>query len=109
MVEERLEIASISPSAPDPHRDLLEPYAVPLRQGGAQPVGAAVRVAVQLGGGPGERVERRRKGPERALVRRELDDAFEAELALHLLDRLAGLVGDQAAERTAERTTRSCA
>src|SRR5207253_11233119 len=32
---------------------------------------------------------------ERPLVGGELDDALEAELALQLLDRLAGLVGDE--------------
>src|SRR5690606_34788793 len=39
--------------------------------------------------------ERLRRGAERVLVRGELHDAVQAELALDLLDRLAGHVGRQ--------------
>ena len=60
-----------------------------------QAVGAAVRVAVQVARRGVERRQRRGKRPERPLVRRELDDALEPELALALLDRFAGLVRRQ--------------
>ena len=74
-----------------------------------QPVGAAVRVAVQLAGAARDRLERRGKRPERALVRRELDDALEPELALHLLDGLARLVRAEAVDLGAEERSRASA
>src|SRR5204863_7444698 len=67
-----------------------------------QPVGAAVGVTVEVGRRPLERLERRRQRRERALVRRELDDAVDPELALHLLDRLPGLVRDERVDGGAE-------
>ena len=60
----------------------------------AEPVAAAVGVAVQLGRGLREGVERLRERAERALVGRELDHPLEAELPLDLLDRLPRLIGD---------------
>jgi ATP-dependent Lon protease len=61
-------------------------------------VGTAVWIAVELGGPSRDRLERLGKGPELALVRCELDDPVEAELALDLFDRLPGLIRDQRAE-----------
>src|SRR5262249_15481307 len=95
-IERRLREAVDQPVCARPYSDLLVAHAVLLRERRAQPPGAAVGVAVQLGDAAGERVERRRKGAERALVRGELDAALETELALHLLDRLARLVRNEA-------------
>jgi hypothetical protein len=58
----------------------------------AKPPTAAVGISIQLAACALERLERRRERPERALVRRELDDPLQAELALYLLDRLPRLV-----------------
>ena len=60
----------------------------------AEPVATAVGVAVQIGRGFRERVQRLREWPERALVGRELDHPLEAELPLHLFHRLARLIGN---------------
>jgi hypothetical protein len=68
----------------------------------AEPVGAAVGVAVQLAGGALERLERGWNRPVGPLVRGELDDPLQAELALDLLDRLARFVGDDSADRRRE-------
>src|SRR5262249_14272261 len=65
-------------------------------------VRAAVGVAVQLVLGALERLERRRKRPEGTLVRRELDHPLQAQLALHLLDRLPRLVRDELGDRPAK-------
>src|SRR3712207_7766015 len=78
--------------------DALPIYAVLRREGGVQPVRAAVRVPVQLGSRPRELRQGLRERLERALVRRELDHALEPELALDLLDRLPGLVRDEVVE-----------
>ena len=75
--------------------DLLEADVVPLGERRAQPVGAAVRVAVELLDLAPQRLERLRERPERPLVRRELDHPLEPELALHLLDRLPRLVRNE--------------
>src|SRR5439155_11815577 len=87
-------------------RDLLETDVMSLGERRSQAVGAAVGVAVQLLGAPRERLERGRERPERALVRRQLDDTLEPELALHLLDRLAGLVGNDVANGRLEERIR---
>ena len=73
-------------------RHLGEIDAVTRCQRFPQTIGAAVRVAVQVPGPPGKRLERAREGPELALVRCELHDAVEPELPLDLLDGLAGLI-----------------
>ena len=72
--------------------DLLEAHPVPLGECPAETEGAAVRIAVQFPCRALDRLEGGRQRPPRALVRRELDDALQAELALELLDRLAWLV-----------------
>src|SRR6266566_5231863 len=51
---------------------------------------------------PLERLERDRKWPEGALVRRELDDPLEAELALHRFDRPPRLVRNELGDRAAK-------
>ena len=76
-------------------RDLLEADVVQLGQGRPEPPRAAVGIAVQVARLALDRLERGRKGPERPLVRRELHDPLEAELALHLLDRLPRLVRNE--------------
>ena len=76
-------------------RDLLEADVVQLGEGRAEPPRAAVRIAVQVARLALDRLERGRERPERPLVRRELHDPLETELALHLLDRLPGLVRHQ--------------
>src|SRR6266498_819571 len=81
-------------------------FVVPGGERGAQGVGAAVRVAVQFVPLRFECFERSGKRAERTLVRRELDDPLEAELPLHLLDRLAGLIGNELGERAAEKSGR---
>ena len=82
--------------------DLLDRDAVPRRERLVQPVGAAVRVAVQARRGLLHRGERGRERRERALVGGELDDVVEAELALDVLDRLAGLIRRQRLDRGAD-------
>src|SRR5205807_5803910 len=78
---------------------LLEANAVAFGQRRPQPVGAAVGVAVQLPRRALHRGERLWERAQRSLVRGELDDTFEPELPLNLLDRLARLVRNQARER----------
>ena len=75
--------------------DLLEPDVVQLGERSPQAPRASVRIAVELLDAARERLARLRKRPERPLVGGELDHALEPELALHLLDRLPGLVGHQ--------------
>ena len=81
------------------HGDEARVDAVLVRERADQQIGAPVRVVVQLGQAALDRLDCLRERPEVALVGAELDDAVEAELALDLLDRLAGLVGDEAVER----------
>ena len=81
------------------HGDLLETDAVALGQGAAQPVGAAVGVAVQVARVAGHCFQRRRKRPVRPFVGGELDHSCETELALNLLDRHPGLVRDERRQR----------
>ena len=73
-----------------------------LGERGAERPGPAVGIAVELERGALHRLERGRKRRKRPLVRRELDDPVEPELALHRLDRLARLVGHEAVDRGAE-------
>ncbi len=80
-------------------RHLLEAHAVLLGEDAPKAPRAAVRVAIQLERRPRDRFLRGRERPVRPLVRRELDDAVEPELALNLLDRLAGLVRNEPVER----------
>ena len=82
---------------------LLEADAVLLGEGAPEAPGAAVRVAVELERRARDRLLRLREGTVRPLVRGELDDALEAELALHLLDRLARLVRNEPRERRADQ------
>src|SRR5690349_7206752 len=82
-------------------------FAVAVGERGPQRVHAAVGVAVELAHRPLDRLDRRRERRERALVRRELHDAVEAELALHLLDGLAGLVRDEIGDRAPEELAHS--
>src|SRR5918994_50401 len=69
----------------------------------AEVEGAAVGVAVEGTGAPLERLDRGRQRSPRPLVRRELDDPVEPELALHLFLGLPGLVRTEAVERGAEQ------
>src|SRR5581483_5543162 len=88
-IEDRLREAVDQPVRTGADRDLLEADAEPLGEGIAELPGAAVRIAVQILDAAGESLDRGGKWSERPLVRGELDAALEAELALHLLDRLA--------------------
>ena len=88
---------------PRGHDHLLEGDAVQLGQGGPQRVRRPVRVAVQLPREPLDRLDGGRERRERAFVRGELDDSREPQLALHLLDGLAGLVRDDVRDRAAEQ------
>jgi hypothetical protein len=81
---------------------LLEADAVQRREGRSELPRAAVGVAVQLAGTTLESHERGRERPERPLVRRQFHDALETELALDLLDRLAGLVRHEVLDRATE-------
>src|SRR5207237_7102354 len=80
--------------------------AVPLGERDAEEIPAAVRVAVELRRRALHRLERRGEWAERALVGGELDDALESQLALDLLDRLAGLVRDEVPESGVEECVR---
>src|SRR5205085_12430955 len=82
--------------------DLLERDPVTRGERFVEAIDAAVRVAVELAGGPLHRLEGGRKGRERALVGGELDDPLEAELALDVLDRLPRLVRRQLLDRRTE-------
>src|SRR6185503_18503158 len=73
------------PVGAGPGRDLLEAHVVALGQRCPQPVRAAVGIPVQLLSTTRKRFERLGEGPERTLVRRELDDAVEPELTLDLV------------------------
>ena len=89
---------------------LVEVEAVTLGERGAQVVAAAVGIAVALAGSALDRLERGGERPVLSLVGGELDHrAGQPELALHELDRPAGLVGDQARRwpRGTARTGRS--
>ena len=105
-IEHGLRDAVDDPVGTRADRDLLETHAVPVGQPAAQPVRTAVGVAVQLGSRTLHRGERLGKRAERSLVGRELHDPVEAELALHLLDRLARLVRDQPRERGPDEARR---
>src|SRR5581483_3501712 len=87
--------------------DLSHVDAVALGERRPERVGASVGIAVQLEREALHRLERRRERRERPLVRRELDDALEAELPLDLLDRLAGLIRDEPGDRLAEAARHS--
>src|SRR5204862_1088807 len=78
-----------------PRSDLLEANVVQLGERRPHAVRAAVGIAVQLLDAAGKRLAGRGEGPEGPLVRRELDDALEPELALDLFDRLPGLVRNE--------------
>ena len=84
------------------HRDLLECDPVPRSQRLVQAVDAPVGIAVELASRLCHRLERGREGRERPLVRSELDDPVEAELALHVLDGPARLVRRQLVDRGSE-------
>ena len=105
-LEHRLAEAVHEPVGACTGSNLLEAQVEPLGERRPKPVGATVRVAVQLGRAPLDRLARLREGAVRALVRGELDDALEPELPLHLLDRLAGLVGDEIVDRRREEAVR---
>ena len=79
--------------------DLLEPDPVTLGERSPQLVDAAVGVTVQAACSAFDRLDRSRERRIGAFVGSELDDARETELALHLLDRLAGLVRDERRQR----------
>src|SRR4051794_20856478 len=87
---------------PGRQRHVLHVDAVALGERAAQKVGAAVRVAVELGRAPLDRLERLREGPVLALVGRKLDNPFQPEFTLHLLHRLARFVRDEALEGGSE-------
>ena len=94
-LEHRLAEAVDDPVRSGSGRDLLEAQVEPLRERGAEPVRAAVGVAVELSGAALDRLARLRERAERPLVGGELDHALEPELALNLLDGLARLVGNE--------------
>jgi hypothetical protein len=71
-------------------------------QGLAQAVEAPVRVAIQVADAARQSVGRGRERPVRPLVRRELDDTLEPQLAPHVAGRLSGLVGHDPFERRLE-------
>ena len=77
-----------------PHPAQTSSNATPCRRASAscEPDVAAVGIAVELASRSFDRFDRSRERRKRPFVRRELDDPLEAELALHVLDRLAGLV-----------------
>src|SRR5205085_8297419 len=83
-------------------RDLLETNVVPLCKRRAQSVRAAVGIPVEVACGSFHCFESGRKRPERSLVRRELDDTLQAELALDFLHRLARLVRNEFRQRRAD-------
>ena len=87
---------------PRADRDVLEADAVPLRERVSEPPGPAVRIPVKLERRARDRLPGSRKRPERALVGRELDDALEPLLALDFLYGLAGLVGNEPGDGTAD-------
>ncbi len=93
-------------SAPAPVITFAGVDAVALGDRVAEVERAAVGVAVERRGAPLERLERRRERAPRPLVRGELDDALEPELALHLLLRLPRLVRDEPVEGGAEEAHR---
>src|SRR6476659_7841047 len=70
---------------------------------GAQCPHAAVGIAVQLANGAVHRLDRLGERRERSLVRGKLDDPVEAELALHVVDGLSGLVRDEIGDRPPKR------
>src|SRR5256885_3986758 len=86
-----------------PDRDLPELHSVALGERRTKPVSPTVRIAVQLTRRALQRLERLWKRPEGSLVRRELDDALEPQLALDLFDRLPRLVRDDVLERGPEQ------
>src|SRR6185295_13710798 len=90
------------PVRPGSDGNLLEADVVQVRKRRPESVRATVRIAVEAWRRALDRLERSRKRSERPFVRRQLDHPFEPELPLHLLDRLAGLIGHQVAERWAE-------
>src|SRR5207237_5085392 len=106
-LEHRLAEAVHEPVGACTGSNLLEAQVEPLGEGRPEPVGATVRVAVQLGRAPLDRLARGRERPERAFVRGKLDDALEPELALHLLDRLARLVRNEIVDRGREEAVRN--
>ena len=79
---------------------------VALGERAAKVESAAVGVAVEPAGAPLHRLQGGRERAPRALVRRELDDAIEAELALDLLLRLPRLVRNEAVQGGAEEASR---
>ena len=85
------------------HRHVLERDAAALGERLAQPPRATVRIAVEVDRRPRDRFLRRGKRAVRPLVRGELDDPLEPELALHLLHGLSGLVRDEPVERLPDR------
>ena len=86
------------------HHDLLGIEPVLLGKRRPQGVAAAVGVAVPLGCGPRDRLERRGERAVLPLVRGQLDARpGQPELALHELDGAARLVRNQAVERRPER------
>ena len=95
------------PVGPVPDRDHRAVDSVPRRQPFGQVV-AELRIAVQLGRLAGDRLERRRERPERALVRGQLHDPVEAQLAAHRGGRLPRLVRLQIGDggTGAQRVTR---
>src|SRR2546430_13618773 len=86
-----------------PDRELLELHTVALGERRTKPVGPTVRIAVQLTRRALQRLERLWERPERPLVRSELDDALEPELALDFFNRLSRLVRDDVLERGPEK------
>ena len=101
-IERRLREQVDDPVGAGADDHLVEGNAVPLGERGAKRPGAAVGIAVELERSALHRLERGRKRRKRPLVRGELDDPVEPELALHRLDRLARLVRHEAVDRGAE-------
>ena len=95
------------PSAPAPTITSSNATPCALGERRAQRPDAAVGIAVELEHAALHRLERGGERRERPLVRGELDDALQPELALHRLDRLARLVRDETVDRGAEEAQAS--
>jgi len=78
--------------------DVVGVAAEPGRQAAAQRESGGIGIAMQLGQRRRQRRQRPGRRPERVLVRGDLDDPGDAELALELLDRFPRLVDVQAGD-----------
>jgi len=73
-----------------PEDELLRRESVLRAERLAQRVSRRVRIQMKVLGGRGDRLKRPRRGAERILIARQLDDRVDVALALQLGDRFAG-------------------